>query len=136
MRIERTLPILLAGAALLLAPAPVSAHHAMIAQYALDKPITLKGTLTKVEWKNPHGLIYLDVKASDGRVENWAIETGSVAIMAKRGPKAHRFSPGSEIIIGGWVAKDGTRNAAGWIITFPDREAASRGGEASFSLGR
>lgn len=134
MRIRTTLPILVVGATLLLATVPAWAHHAMIAQFALDRPITLKGTVTKMDWVNPHGWIYMDVKGADGQVENWAVETGSPLRMQNRGLKKTDFRYGSEIIVGGFAAKDGTRTAAGWIITFPDREASGR--EASFSLGR
>jgi hypothetical protein len=87
-----------------------------------------------MEWVNPHGWIYMDVKGADGQVENWAIETGNPYTMQKRGLSRTDFRFGTEIIVGGWVARDGTRTAAGWIISFPDREASGR--EASFSLGR
>ena len=73
-----TLAIALAGATLLFAAGPVSAHHAMVAEFNLAKPITLKGTLTKVEWVNPHGWIYIDSKGPGGRVESWKFETGSL----------------------------------------------------------
>src|ERR1700693_5111551 len=123
MKIKTMLHVLVAGGALFAMTAPVWPHHAMIAEFALNKPITLRGTLTKMEWKNPHGFIYLDVKGADGQVENWAVETGGVYNMEKRGLKKTDFRPGTEVIVGGWAAKDGSRNAAGWIVTFPDRES-------------
>ena len=67
---------IVSGAALLLASGSASAHHSMIAQFSLNKPITLRGTVTKLEWLNPHGHIYMDVKGAGGQVENWMIETG------------------------------------------------------------
>lgn len=134
MKIRTMLRVLVAGAALLVTTAPAWAHHAMIAEFALNKPITLRGPVTKLEWKNPHGFIYVDVKGADGQMENWAVETGSVYNMRRRGLKKTDFRPGTDVIVGGWAAKDGTRTAAGWIVTFPDRE--SKGREASFSLGR
>jgi hypothetical protein len=136
MRTGRTLPTVVFGIALLLATGPVWAHHAMIAQFALDKPITLRGTVTKMEWVNPHGWIYLDVKGADGKVENWAIETGSPLRMMKRGLKKTDFPYGADIIVGGFAARNGTRTAAGWIVTFSDREASYPDREASFPLGR
>lgn len=136
MRIKTTLPIALVGVALFLATAPVWAHHALVAQFALNKPITLSGTVTKMEWKNPHGWIYLDVKGADGQVENWAIEIGSPLRMTKRGLKKTDFRSGIEIIVGGYAARDGTRTAAGMVVTFPDREAAVPPREATFALGR
>lgn len=134
MRPRTTPSRVLVGVILLLATGPVWAHHNLVVQFALNKPITLRGTLTKMEWVNPHGWIYVDVKGADGEVENWAIETGNPLRMINRGLKRDDFRPGTEIIVGGWVAKNGTRTAAGWIVTFPDRETA--GQEASFSLGR
>ena len=136
MRTGTTLRIVVVGITLLLGTGLVWAHHAMIAQFALDRPISLRGTVTKMEWVNPHGWIYLDVKGADGRVENWAIETGSPLRMERRGLKKTDFLHGVEVIVGGFAAKDGTRSAAGWIITFPDREASVPAREASFSLGR
>jgi len=136
MRVKTTLPVVVVSAALLLATAPAWAHHAMIAQFALDRPITLRGTITKMEWVNPHGWIYLDVRGENGQVENWAIETGGPLRMGRRGLKKTDFRYGVEIIVGAFAAKDSTRTAAGWIVTFPDREAAVPAREASFSLGR
>ena len=136
MSLRTTLPIVVVGAVLLLATGPAWAHHAMIAQFALDRPVTLRGTLTKMEWVNPHGWIYLDVRGENGQVENWAIETGSPLRMERRGLKKTDFRYGVEIIVGAFAAKDGTRSAAGWIVTFPDREASVPAREASFSLGR
>lgn len=134
--IKMTLPIMVVGAVLLLATRPVWAHHAMFAQFDVKKSITLKGTLTKMDWVNPHGWIYMDVKRADGRVETWTIETGNPLRMANRGLSPADFRPGIEIIVGGFPAKDGKRTLAGWIITFPDREASTPDREASFALGR
>jgi len=136
MREKPTLPIVVVGAALLLATGPVWAHHDLVAQFSLQKPITLRGTLTKMEWVNPHGWIYLDVKGADGQAENWAIETGSPFRMMRRGLNRTDFQVGIELIVGGFAARDGTRKAAGWIVTFPDREASFPDREASFPLGR
>lgn len=89
-----------------------------------------------MEWKNPHGFIYIDVKGADGRVESWAIETGSVGIMAKRGLTPADFRPGSEIIVGGWRAKDGRGLRPSGSSRSPNGRPLPLGGEASFSLGR
>ncbi len=134
MRMKNTLRIAVVGIALLLANGPVWAHHAMIAQFSLDKPITLRGTLTKMVWTNPHGMIYMDVKGADGQVEKWEIETGSPVRILSEGLKEADFRPGMEIIVGGYAAKNGTRTGTGMIVTFPDREASGR--QASFALGR
>ena len=136
MRATRPLFVVLAGVALLLLSGPVRAHHSMVAEFSQDKPITLRGTLTQMEWVNPHGWIYLDVKGTDGRVENWKVETGSPARMVKRGLKKTDFKAGDELIIGAFAAKDGSKSAAGWIVTFVDREKSFPAREASFPLGR
>jgi hypothetical protein len=134
MKIRTTLPIAVVSAAVLLATGPVWAHHSMVAQFSVNKPITLKGTLTKMTWVNPHGWIYMNVTGSEGEVETWAIETGSPHNMVKRGLTKKDFRPGTEIIVGGFAAKDGTRTVAGMIVTFPAREPLGR--ETSFALGR
>ena len=92
---------------------PASAHHAMVVEFNLAKPITLKGTLTKMEWVNPHGWIYVDSKGPGGRVESWKIETGSPFRMEKRGLKKTDFTIGDEVIVSGFASKDGTPTAAG-----------------------
>ena len=136
MKRKTTPAFVLVGAALVFATGSVSAHHSMVAEFSLNKPITLRGTLTKMEWVNPHGRIYIDVKGPDGRAENWAIEAGSPLRMEKRGLKKGDFRPGIELIVSGFAARDGTRTAAGMTVTFPDREASFPAREASFVLGR
>ena len=131
-----TLAIALVGATLLFTTGPVSAHHAMVAEFNLAKPITLKGTLTKMEWVNPHGWIYIDSKGPGGRVESWKFETGSPFRMEKRGLKKTDFKIGDEVIVSGFASKDGTPTGAGMTITFPDREKSFPAGEATFVLGR
>lgn len=129
-----TLAIALVGAGILSAP-PVRAHHSMVVQFSVNKPITLRGTISKVVWVNPHGHIYLDVKGPDGQVETWTIETGATSRMIRRGLKRSDLAYGLEVIVGGYASRDGKRTAAGMIVTFPDREA-NPDLEASFSLGR
>ena len=136
MRTKATLPTVVVGITLLLASGPVWAHHAMIWQFALDKPVTLNGTLTKMDWKNPHGWIYMDVKRADGEVENWAVETGSPYKMQKGGLRKGDFQHGMKIIVGGFLAKDGTRTAAGLVVVFPDREVSTPDQPSTFALGR
>lgn len=134
MKPRSTLLAVVVGVTLLLATGPAWAHHSMIAQFSLNKPVTIRGTLAKMQWVNPHGWIYVDVKGADGAVEQWAVETGSPHNMTKRGLTKSDFQAGVDIIVGGFAAKDGTRQLAGMIVTFPDREAQAL--ESSFSLGR
>lgn len=98
----------------------VSAHHSFAAEFDATKPITLKGSITKVERINPHGWIYMDVKTPDGKVENWAIETGTPTALARQGIKKDSIPIGQEIIVKGYRAKDGSTTANGNIITLPD----------------
>jgi len=134
MRMRTTLPIAAVCTALVLAIEPVWAPHSMTAHFALEKPLTLRGTVTRVVWTNPHPWIYLDVKGPDGHVDTWRIETGTTGRMARRGLKKTDLLPGVEIVVGGYAARDGELKAAGMIVTFPNREAS--GQEASFALGR
>jgi len=122
------------GGALLLASGSVWAHHSLSAHFNLDKPITLRGTVTRLAWLNPHGRIYIDVKGTDGRTESWMVETGSPLRMERRGLKKGDFQIGAEVIVGGYASRDGGRTAAGLVVRFPERETATR--EAAFSLGR
>jgi uncharacterized protein DUF6152 len=134
MKIKAVGLIVLLGALLPLANRTTLAHHAMISQYATNKPITLKGTLVSVEWVNPHSWIRLSVPTAEGAAEEWAVETGSPYQMEKGGLKKTYFRPGQAILIGGFLAKDGTRNVAGTYIVFPERESHQQ--LAVFALGR
>lgn len=127
--------VVLASAVLMLAAKPARAHHSMVAEFSTEKPITLRGTVTRLEWLNPHGHIFVDVKRADGSVENWRVETGAPLRMKRHGLKRSDFPIGADVIIGAYAARDGARTAAGMIVTFPDREKSSDR-DASFPLGR
>ncbi len=135
---KRTLRVALAsvGAALLLAPSPISAHHSFVAEFNLAKPITVRGALTRMEWVNPHGWIHIDVKGPDGKVEKWKMETGSPLRMEKRGLKKEDFKIGSEVIVSGYGSRDSSLTGAGMTITFAGREASFPAMESTFILGR
>lgn len=105
---------------LLLAAVPAQAHHAFSAEFDAEKPVTLRGALAKMEWSNPHGWIYLDVKESDGSINNWAVEFGTPNALVRRGMRKADFVPGSEIVISGFRAKDGTHTINGSTIKFAD----------------
>ena len=111
---------LLIGAAFLLAVQPLRAHHSFAAEFDVNQPITLEGTLTKMDWVNPHGWIYVDVKGPDGAVTNWAIEAGGPTQLLKRGLRKTDFPPGIEVTIKGFRARNGTPTANGQSVTLKD----------------
>ena len=114
------LTILIAGVGLLLVAVPVSAHHAFAAEFDSAKPITLKGTITKMEWINPHTWIHVDVKKPDGAVESWMIEGGPPNALYRRGFTRDSLPAGAEILVEGFRAKDGSMRGNGRDITFAD----------------
>ena len=96
---------------LIAATAPVRAHHSFAAQYDRGKPVTLKGTVTKVEWANPHIYFYLDVKTPDGKVEQWAVEGGAPNSLYRSGWRKDSLQAGNVVTVDGWLAKDGSKLA-------------------------
>jgi hypothetical protein len=105
---------------LAISAAPMFAHHAFSAEYDASQPITLKGSLTKVEWTNPHGWIYVNTKDDSGKVVNWAIEFGSPNAMLRRGLRKTDFPEGIEVLIKGYRAKNGTPTINGTSVKLPD----------------
>jgi Family of unknown function (DUF6152) len=110
------------------ASAPLFAHHAFAAEYDANKPITIRGKLTKVEWVNPHGWIHVDVTDDSGKVVNWGIETGSPNAMLRRGLRKTDFPAGIEVIISGYRAKDGSATMNGTSVKLPDGRNLFTGG--------
>ena len=109
----------IAGIALLCA-APVVAHHSFSAEFDATQPITLRGKLTKMDWVNPHGWLYIDVAQPDGKVVNWAIEAGSPNSLLRRGLRQVDFPIGSEVVVDGYRARNGTPTANGTSVKFAD----------------
>ncbi len=116
----RTLAIAFVSVGLLLVATTGSAHHSFSAEFDIEKPITLEGKLTELEWVNPHGWIHMDVESPDGTVTNWAVEMGNPTALLRRGLRRGDFPPGIEFVVEGYEAKDGSPTANAITVTFPD----------------
>jgi len=104
----------------LLAGAPLFAHHAFSAEFNPNAPVKLQGPITKVELINPHAWIHMKVTKPDGKVEDWAVEGGTPNTLQRRGITRDTVAVGTVIVVTGYQAKDGTLRANGRNITFPD----------------
>lgn len=102
------------------AATPVVAHHAFSAEFDAAMPVDLTGTVTKMEWVNPHSWIHIDVKNDDGTVDSWMIEGGAPNALLRRGFNKNSLPPGIVIQVEGYQAKDGAMRANGRDITFED----------------
>ena len=97
-----------------------SAHHAFAAEFDANKPVNFKATVKKVKWVNPHVWIHVDVRKPDGSVESWAIEGGTPNVLFRRGVTRQSLTAGTEVMVDGYQAKDGTRRANGRDLTLAD----------------
>lgn len=116
--------------ALLVTAPAIRAHHAFAAEFDANSPIKLRGTVAKVELINPHSWIHIDVKDADGKVSRWMIEGGTPNTLLRRGFTKNSLPIGSEILVDGYRAKDGTNKANGRDIIFPDGKKIFVGGSA------
>ena len=118
------------SAGLILAMAPLRAHHAFTAEFDASKPVKLRGTVTKVEFVNPHSWIHIDVKEPDGKLIAWAIEGGTPNTLFRLGITKNSLPLGTELLVDGYRAKDGSNKANGRDITFTDGRKVFMGGSS------
>jgi hypothetical protein len=120
-----------AGISLTVAAAPLIAHHAFSSEFDAEKPLKLEGTVSKTEWINPHAWIHVDVKKPDGNTEVWMIEGGTPNTLMRRGISKDTLKIGTQIVVTGYQAKDGSMRANGRDITYPDGRKLFLGSEGT-----
>lgn len=98
---------------------PAFGHHAFSAEFDTTKPVVVKGTVTKIEWMNPHAWFYVDAKTDSGAVEHWQFETGAPNELVRRGWRKNDLKVGDEVTVNGLRARDGTNTASARTVTLP-----------------
>src|SRR5499427_5224596 len=112
------------------ASAPLAAHHAFNSEFDANRPVKFRGTVTKMDWVNPHAWIHIDVKKPDGTVDEWMIEAGTPNTLLRRGFTKDSLKAGTEVIVDGYQSKDGSLRANGRDITLPDGKTLFLGSSA------
>jgi len=121
---------------LLAAGGAAAAHHSFAAEFDASQPIRLQGTVTRVEWINPHTWIHIDVKEPDGNVVKWMIEGGTPNTLLRNGVTKNALPVGTEIVVDGYKARDGRNRANGRDLTFPDGRKLFLGSSIESDAGR
>lgn len=121
MRVRATLHVVaIVAVGLLSGAVGVQAHHAFSAEFDANRPVKVSGTITRVEWVNPHSWFHLDVRTPDGKVEKWMFEGGGPGALTRRGFTKDFLKPGTELVIEGFMAKGVPRRANARLMTYPD----------------
>src|SRR5580765_7217714 len=126
--------VVVAVLSLIPAAVPVLAHHSFAAEYDANKPITITGTVTRLEWMNPHARFYVDVKEPDGRISHWNFELGAIPVLVKQGWRRDSLKPGDEVTVEGSRAKDGSMTGNARAVKLADGRrvfGGSSGGDAA-----
>jgi len=121
---------LVAGLGLLISAVPAVAHHSFEAEYDSKKPVEVKGTVTKMEWMNPHARFYVDVKDENGKVTNWNFELGSPNVLKRQGWARDSLKVGDMVTVEGYLAKDGSNLANARRVTLADGRKVFNGSAA------
>lgn len=128
--------LLTTSACWLVAALPVLAHHSFAAEFDSTKPVMLKGSVTKLEWANPHIWVYLDVKDDQGNVQRWQCEGGAPNTLLRNGWSKDSLKPGDQVLIDGYLARDGSKTCNARAVKLPDGRSVFAGSSAGSSPSR
>jgi Family of unknown function (DUF6152) len=128
---KTTLAMIVAITLASVASVPLAAHHSFAAEFDAKQPVLFKGTVTKMEWINPHVWIHMNVTQPNGKTETWMVEGGAPTVLFRRGFSKTSLQAGTQIVVDGYRAKDGTNKMNAREITFADGRRLFAGSEGT-----